>query len=240
MNLETNKMTFFDHVNELRNRVLVSIFFITVFSVISYFYSSKIIDFLLEPAKSDIVDFQVLKITSLFLVKLGVSFISGFLFSFPFIVFQILKFILPAFNKLSVNKIIIFTVISYALFLVGLIFGYKVILPLSISFFTKLSFSVDYVSLNYTLENYLSYISWILVVSSLVFQLPFVLIIVVKFGLISLETLISYRRHMIVAFFILGALLTPPDPISQISIVIPLCLLFEFSIIFIRIFNSNE
>ena len=80
MNLETNKMTFFDHVNELRNRVLVSIFFITVFSVISYFYSSKIIDFLLEPAKSDIVDFQVLKITSLFNIDILINLSSGYVF----------------------------------------------------------------------------------------------------------------------------------------------------------------
>ena len=236
MKTQSKKMNFFDHVNELRNRILISILFICVFSIISYFFSANIIDFLLEPAKNnEIVDFQVLKITSLFFVKMGISFIAGILFSFPFIVYQLFKFIFPAFNNLSTNKIIIFTLACYFLFLIGLIFGYKIIIPFSISFFTQLSSGVDYIDLNYTLENYLSYISWILIVSSLVFQLPFILTVIVKFGLLSLQDLTSYRKHIIVSFFILGALLTPPDPISQISIVIPLCLLFEFSIIFIRL-----
>ena len=90
-----------------------------------------------------------------------------------------------------------------------------------------------------TLENYLSYISLILVVSSLVFQLPFILMIVVKLGVVSIKDLILYRRHIIVFFFILGALITPPDPVSQISIVLPLCLLFEFTILFIKLIEKN-
>jgi len=228
-------MTFFDQINELRNRILISILVIFIFSLISYYYSESIIDFLIIPVINNNINFQVLKITSIFFIKMGVSIIFGILFSFPFIMFQLFKFVLPAFKKISIYKICFFTFTSYALFLVGLLFGYKIIIPFSISFFSTLSLNLDYLELNYTLENYLTYISWILIVSSLIFQLPFFLTIIVKFGLLTLEELRDYRRYIIVFFFILGALLTPPDPLSQIFIVFPLCLLFEFSLLFIKL-----
>ena len=233
--INQNKMTFFEHLNELRNRILISISFVFVFSLISYYYSSQIIDFLIYPVQNNNINFQVLKITSVFFVKMGISIASGILFSFPFIMFQFFKFVSPAFQKVSIFKICLMTVVSYLMFLIGLIFGYKVIIPFSITFFSELSLNLDFLSLNYTLENYLSYISWILIVSSLIFQLPFILTLIVKFGLLSLDTLRSSRRYVIVFFFVFGALLTPPDPLSQISIVIPLCLLYEFSILLIRI-----
>ena len=233
--INQNKMTFFEHLNELRNRILISISFVFVFSLISYYYSSQIIDFLIYPVQNNNINFQVLKITSVFFVKMGISIASGILFSLPFIMFQFFKFVFPAFQKVSIFKICLMTVVSYLMFLIGLTFGYKVIIPFSITFFSELSLNLDFLSLNYTLENYLSYISWILIVSSLIFQLPFILTLIVKFGLLSLHTLRSSRRYVIVFFFIFGALLTPPDPLSQISIVIPLCLLYEFSILLIRI-----
>jgi len=239
MTTNQNKMTFLEHFDELRSRILISILAVFIFSVISYFLSSNIIDFLLKPVRNDVVNFQVLKITSIFFVKIGVSIISGILFSLPFIMFQFFKFISPVFKKLSISRIFFFTFTSYSLFIIGLTFGYKIIIPISVSFFSQLSLGINYVALNYTLENYLSYISWILVVSSLVFQLPFILMIVVKLGVVSIKDLILYRRHIIVFFFILGALITPPDPVSQISIVLPLCLLFEFTILFIKLIEKN-
>ena len=238
--IDQNKLTFIEHLAELRNRILVSIAFIFIFSILSYTYSSNIIDFLINPVMNNDINFQVLKITSIFFVKMGISIVCGILLSFPLIMFQIFKFISPAFKKLSLIKILLYTFVSYTLFMIGLLFGYKVIIPFSISFFSQLSLNLEYINLNYTLENYLSYISWILLVSSFIFQLPFILTLIVRIGLLSLQNLINYRRYIVVFFFILGALLTPPDPLSQISIVIPLCLLFEFSILFIKLTNKNE
>ena len=227
-------MSFFEHLDELRNRIIKSILFSIIFTVVSYLYSDKIIQFLISPINEHLINFQVLKITSIFFVKLGVSVVFGLLISFPFILFQILKFILPVFEKLTIRKVVFFTFLSYLLFLFGMLFGYKVIIPFSISFFTELSSGIEYIGLNYTLENYLSYIMWILVASSLIFQLPFILIILVKIKIFTLQNLINSRKHFIVFFFILGALMTPPDPMSQIFIVIPLIFLFEISIILVR------
>ena len=94
-------MSFFEHLDELRNRIIKSILFSIIFTVVSYLYSDKIIQFLISPINEHLINFQVLKITSIFFVKLGVSVVFGLLISFPFILFQILKFILPVFEKLT-------------------------------------------------------------------------------------------------------------------------------------------
>ena len=231
-----NKMTFLDHFEELRSRLLKSLFFIIFFSISGYFYSNQIISLLTSSIENDIVNFQVLKITSIFLIKIGIAVAGGLLFSFPFILYQFLKFVLPAFkNKLTSLKIVLITILSVFLFVIGLLFGYFVIIPFSTSFFMSLSLGLDFVNLNYTLEGYLVYLIWVLIISAMMFQMPLLIVILVKIGLISHQFLSSKRRYIIVALFIMSAILTPPDPASQIIVVIPLYLLFEFSLLISRI-----
>ena len=230
-----NKMSFIDHLDELRYRMIVSIIVIFIFAIISYIYSDIIIEFLIKPINDEKVNLQVLKITSIFMTKIGVSIIVGIFFSFPFILYQTLKFILPAFRNLTSKKIIYISILSLLLFLIGLFFGYKVIIPFSTLFFQNLAINMGFIELSYTLENYLVYFIWILIISSLIFQLPFILILIVKIGLVDINYLKKNRRYVIVFFFILAALLTPPDPVSQLLIVIPLYLLFEFSLLLLKI-----
>ena len=145
-------------------------------------------------------------------------------------------FILPAFeNKVTINKIFKYLFVNILFFVAGLIFGYYVLVPISLKFFTSLSVSLNYINLNYTLENYLFYIVWLMIISSVVFQLPFILIIFNRIGIVSKDYLRRNRRSIILAFFIIGAFFTPPDPLSQIIVVIPLYLLFEISIYFMKI-----
>ena len=236
MDKQLKKMSFFEHLNELRSRIIISISFIMFFAILSYIYSDKIIDFLMRPAKEYFVDFQIIKITSIFLIKIGLSIVSGIICSFPFIFFQFLKFITPAFQRMSTIKIFTLAIVSLLLFLVGIVFGYTVIIPISISFFTNLTLGIDSLMLNYTLDSYLIYILWVLIISSAIFQLPFVIFIIVKSKLIDINSLQMHRKHIIVFFFIIAALLTPPDPLSQLLIVIPLYLLFELSIVLAKIF----
>ena len=225
------KMSFIDHLEELRMRTLKSIFIILFFSIVSYYFSDFIIQFLVQPIKNNLINLQVLKITSVFLIKIGVSIISGILFSFPFMLYQMLKFLLPAFEKKLTNfKIIVVSILCLSLFILGLFFGYKLLIPLSIAFFNSLSLNLDFVNLNYTLENYLVYLIWILIISSMIFQIPVIIVFLIKVGILSREFLSSNRGYVIVFIFIIAALLSPPDPISQILIVIPLYVLFELSL----------
>ena len=165
------------------------------------------------------------------MIKIGIGVAFGIFISIPFILYQVFKFIIPAFESgFNLYKLIV-SMMFYLLFLFsGLLFGYFILIPISITFFTSLSINLPLIELNYTLENYLIYLIWILIISSFIFQLPFIIILLTKFGLIDRKSLKKYRRHIIVLFFIVAALFTPPDPVSQMLIVIPLYFLFEFSI----------
>ena len=231
MNKEVNK-PFFEHLEELRLRIIKSILSIIFFSILGYFFSDKIIELLIAPVENIDVSFQVLKITSIFLIKIGISIICGLFLSFPVIIYQILKFVLPAFEgKITNYRIFIIIIICLLLFIIGLFFGYYILIPTSITFFSSLSIDLDFIAVNYTLENYLVYLIWILIISSITFQLPFIIMLLNKLGIVSRKFLISHRKHIIVLFFILASFFTPPDPISQILVVIPLYILFEFSIL---------
>ena len=147
-------------------------------------------------------------------------------------------FTLPALdNKFKTYKIILFIFMASSLFLFGLLFGYYILIPFSLNFFNNISLPLNMISLNYTLENYLVYLIWILIISSLMYQLPIFIFFLTKIGFINLASLRSNRRFIIVIFFILAAILSPPDPISQLMIAIPLLLLYEFSILILKIFK---
>ena len=225
------KMSFIDHLEELRSRIIKSFLFIIFFSFLGYYFSDNIIDFLINPLKTNNMNLQVLKITSIFLVKIGLSVITGIVLSFPFVLYQFLKFILPAFEgKLSNLKIVFITCLCIILFIVGSIFWYNILIPASISFFKGLSVNLNFITLNYTLENYLVYLVWILIASSIIFQTPLLLIFMIKIGILSRDYLKERRKYIVVGLFVVAALLSPPDPVSQILVVIPLYLLFEVSL----------
>lgn len=229
---QTNK-PFFEHLEELRIRVIKCFMAVVFFSFMGYIFSSEIINFLIYPVKNFNVSFQVLKITSVFIVKITLALVFGVLFSLPIILYQFLIFLLPAFeNDITINRIIRYICINLIFFILGLAFGYYFLVPISIDFFSSLSLSMNFIEINYTLENYLFYMIWLIVISSFTFQLPFILIIFNKIGIINKNFLIKHRRSVILLFFIFGAFFTPPDPLSQIIVVVPLYLLFEISIFF--------
>ena len=235
-----NEMTFLEHMLELRSRLLKMFFSIIFFSIIGYLNSNIIITFLLYPVSDPQINLQVLKITSVFSTKLIVSIFFGLIISFPILIYQLLSFIMPAFdNKLTIFKIIMFICISLLLFIFGLFFGYYILIPFSVNFFKSISIPLlESISLNYTLENYLVYLIWILIISSLVYQLPLLILFIVKMGIIDIKWLKSNRRYVIVSFFVLSALFTPPDPLSQLMVTLPLIILYEISIVIVRILGK--
>ena len=234
------EMTFLEHILELRSKLLKIFFSIIFFSIIGYLNSNIIISFLLYPISDPQINLQVLKITSVFSTKLIVSIFFGLVISFPVLIYQLLSFIMPAFNnKLTVLKIIMFICISLILFIIGLSFGYYILIPFSVSFFKSISIPLlESISLNYTLENYLIYLIWILIISSLVYQLPILILFMVKMGIVDIKWLKSNRRYIVVIFFILSALFTPPDPLSQLMVALPLIILYEISIIIAKILGE--
>ena len=235
------EMTFLEHFSEMRSRIFKTLLSIIFFSILGYIYSDLIIRYLIKPIDDPNINLQVLKLTTIFTTKLMVAFFSGFIFSLPIILFQVLFFIKPAFNNnFTIKKIIFFIVLSILLCLLGLLFGFSILIPASISFFKNISLNlIDLINVNLTLDSYLSYFIWILIISSFVYQLPIFILLLVKANIIDINWLKASRRYIIVSFFIISALFSPPDPISQILVAIPLIFLYELSIIILKIFYNE-
>ena len=229
-------MPFWDHVDELRSRFLKSFFFITAFTIIAYIFSDLILFILFQPkvALASDVNIQVLKITSMFMVKIYISFVFGLILSMPVILYQFWKFISPAIDEGFGFQSFFLFFLSSLFFILGAYFSYSIVIPLSIEFFISITSKYVSVDYNFTLENYLLYILWMLVVGGLIFQLPILSIIFNKLGIIDYKTLVNIRRFSILGIFIISAILTPPDPFSQLVFVVPLIILYEISIIILR------
>lgn len=225
-------MTFIQHLEELRWVLLRIIIVNLILMFISFLYSNEIQAFLLAPINNfELNNFylQDIKITSPFMSKIIISLFSSIIISFPYIVFEIYKFIYPAFSNLSKIFLFFIFIFSVFLFLFGCFFGYTYLLPISISFF--ISLIDDAVTFAPERIGYIFYSFWLILISGLIYQLPIITLILTKLKIINYEFLRQMRPYSIVSFLILGAFLSPPDPLSQLLIALPLYILYELSII---------
>lgn len=238
----SQKMTFIEHLEELRwvlMRVLILNFIIVC---ISFYYSSVLQNILLQPITSmNLSNFQLqdIKITSPFMSKIVISLFTAVLISFPYIIFELYRFMYPVFSQISKTFLIFLYIFSVILFLIGCFFGYKYLLPVSITFFVKL---VD-TNVIFAPEriNYIFYSYWLIIVCGLVYQLPVITLFLTKLRIITYYYLKQMRPYSVVLFLVLGAFLSPPDPLSQLLLAVPLLILYEISIMISYFFRvTNE
>jgi sec-independent protein translocase protein TatC len=231
MNAETPKeMGFLDHLEELRWRLVKTLLAITIGSAISFGYIDKILEILLYPTKntSNPISLQVLSVQGMFLIKWFISFISGILISLPVLIYQFWQFVAPG---LKINeKKYAFPVVFFACssFLVGVSFGYFILIPFSLEFFSGIS--AGHVENNFSIQYYFSFLTWLMLGAGLIFQLPVVSLLLSAIGLLTPPFMRHYRRHSIIVIMILSSFITPPDPVSMLIMAFPLILLYEISI----------
>ena len=240
MTLNEEKMGFFSHLAELRKRLIICFIFLFVFFVICYFFSEYIYGFLVEPYSSVVQDDGVqrrLIFTALqetFLTYLKVSFFTAFFITFPFILIQFWLFIAPALYKNEKSAIMPYLIITPILFLLGGMLVYYLIMPLAIKFFLSFESAGTITNLPIQLEakvnEYLSLIMKLIFDFGISFQLPVILSLLARIGLIDSIFLKQRRKYVVVMIFAAAAILTPPDPITQIGLAIPLLILYELSI----------
>ena len=223
-------MGFLEHLEELRWRLIKSFISIIFGSILSFSFIDKILSILLLPTLETTIpiNIQVLSVQGMFIIKWFISFISGFILAFPVLIYQLWKFISPG---LKVNeKKYVFPVVffSFFSFLIGISFGYFVMIPFSLEFFS--SIGMGNIENNYSIQYYFSFLSWLLLGSGVIFQLPVVSLMLSALGLLTPAFMRHYRRHSIVSIFILSSFITPPDPVSMLIMSIPLIFLYELSI----------
>mgnify|MGYP001272454753 CR=1 FL=1 len=242
MNQSNIEMPFGDHLEELRWRLIKSIIIIIIGSCITYHYGDVVIYWLVAPTQSLAMDLdlQVLKVTSMFTVKLSVALFGGIFIGLPVILYQFWRFIAPSLKEEHGFSVVITILFSSLFFILGMSFAYFIIIPFSLVFFTSLTSNTIHVNYNFTLEGYLIYILWLIFGCGLLFQLPIISVFFTRIGIFTPAFLREYRKFSVVIALILGAILTPPDPVSQILIVIPLILLYEFSILISKIITPRN
>ena len=226
----TSQMSFLEHLEELRWRLLKSIIAIIFGGSFCFLFIDEMIQFLIEPIHnlSNPPDLQVLKVQGMFMIKWGVALLGGIVVAIPVLTYQLAKFIGPGLHNDEKKVMVPLVFFSYMAFLVGIVFAFYVLIPYSLEFFT--SMGVIEVKNNFSINYYFSFITMLLLGSGVIFELPIVVFILSAIGLLTPAFMRHYRRHAIVVILVLSAFITPPDPISLVFISIPLVFLYEISI----------
>ncbi len=261
---EAAQMSFLDHLEELRWHIIRAISSILILGVAAFLMKDFVWGILiLGPTKADFWTFQMFckistavgssafcfdempfiiqsrKMTGQFSMHIVSSAVVGLIVSFPYVFWEIWRFVSPGLydNERQLSRGAVFFV--SLLFSIGVIFGYYVVTPISVNFLGN--YQVDPSILNeFDITSYVSILVTLVLACGFLFQLPIVVYFLSKAGIISPAALVQYRRHAIVVILIIAAFVTPPDPITQLLVTLPLLLLYQVSIYISRVVTRKE
>lgn len=251
------EMSFLGHLEELRWRLVKSVIAILVVAIVLFVFRKEVVDVVFMSMKQ--TDFptyqffcwlshtigiddglcaseipiapQAINPTSIFSTAMYFSFIGGFIVMFPFVFYQMWSFIRPALkeSEFKVARGSVFW--ASLLFLLGVGFGYFLVSALAVQFFGTFEITSEGIDKRFTINSYLSLITTTTLFSGLFFELPMIIMILTKLGIVSSAYLKKYRKHALIIVLIVSAIITPPDVISQLLVAGPIMLLYEIGII---------
>ncbi len=245
---DSENMSFLQHLEELRWRLVRSAIAISLFAIVIWYFQEEImVNLFLSMKNKDFITFrlfcdylgvcveeipvkmQSMTVSGQFTYALMMSFLGGLVVSFPYVFYQLWSFVKPGlkFKEKKIARGLVFYV--SLLFFTGILFGYFIVAPLSVQFFGSYQIS-NQIENNFTIGSYMSTILSTIFYSGLFFLLPVVSYLLTKIGLIDVAFLVKYRKHAIVVILILAAIITPPDIASQIIVSIPIVILYEIGI----------
>lgn len=219
-------MNLLDHLEELRSTLVALAIAWLGASVIIWFFSGQILEFLIRNLPVEKLYFY--SPIEAFMVRTKLSFILGLLVSFPYLFYRVWRFVSPGLFKRERGLASPLIVSSVVLFYVGLAFAYWVMMPLVLKFFV--TFGTEHLSPLLSVEKYFSFVAKLCLAFGLVFQMPLVVIVLTWVRVISARALLAQWRWAILIIFVVAAILTPPDLVSQVFMAVPLCILFFASI----------
>jgi sec-independent protein translocase protein TatC len=245
-----NSGSFVGHLKELRSRLLRSLLILLVAFLICYFFSKDIYEFLVKPYSNAIIENNLnrrLIYTALheaFLTYVKVAFFAAFFFTSPLILSQFWKFVAPGLYKNEKKALLPYLIATPLLFIFGGMLVYYLIMPLAIKFFlgfeSVASTTTIPIQLEAKVNEYLSLIMRLIIAFGISFQLPVVLSLLARIGVIDSNYLKIRRKYVVVIIFAVAAVLTPPDPITQIGLALPLLILYELSILTVKIIEKKK
>ncbi|MBL4801155.1 MAG: twin-arginine translocase subunit TatC [Emcibacter sp.] len=258
-NLESSSAPLIEHLIELRRRLIWIAAYVVVAFLVCFYFNEEIYLFLAQP----FVDVSIkygqdarmiyTGMHEAFFVYLKISFFTAFCVTFPLISVQIWKFVAPGLYSNEKKAFLPFLIGTPVLFCLGAALAYYFVIPNAWNFFMSFQIGVtpsaaDTASMSKeqlagvlsiellpTVKEYWSLVMLLILAFGISFQLPILLILLARVGIVTAKSLAEKRKYMIVAAFVFAAIMTPPDPISQIGLGIPILILYEISIIFIRL-----
>ncbi|MDP8239561.1 MAG: twin-arginine translocase subunit TatC [Candidatus Hatepunaea meridiana] len=222
-------MNFLSHLEELRIRLVRAVLFLAIGTGICLIFSKYLLEFITQTFPTDdAAHLALLQPTEGFVVRLKVAFVAGLFLSSPVWFSQLWGFISPALYKNEKKIIIPVVILSVFAFILGAAFGYW-ILPYATEYFR--SFALDDMTVNWSLGKYLDFSLRLLVAFGVVFELPLIVYLMARLGIVSTKQLRKYRRYVFIGILIASGFITPPDIFTQVVLTIPLIVLYELGII---------
>lgn len=239
-------MTTLEHLTELRNRIIVSLIAALIGSIVAFVFFEPTVAFLMEPFRT--IDAfrtpsQQLFVTTLFegyVTKIKISVLAGTILTFPIHLYNAIRFTFPALDKKEKTVVVISLITSFLLIILSFFYSYYKIIPISVRFLTSDHFIPIEVGMLLNYDQNIFYILQFIFVSLIIFQVPILLEVLLIMRVVARKTLLKASRYVIVAVFVLSALLTPPDFISQVSLSVPLIVLYFLTIFVAWIFKFGE
>lgn len=259
------EMSFLDHLEVLRWHLIRMTLAVVIGGVVAFLLKHFIFDVLLfGPKNPDFITYRTLcsiskymgmddsycvsefpfriqsrEMSGQFSAHIWTSITAGFIMAFPFLIYEVWKFISPALYENERKHAKMFIILSSLLFFVGVLFGYYIITPLSINFLATYTVS-DQVFNDIDLNSYISLVRASVIASGLIFELPILIYFLTKLGLVTPEFLRKYRKFSLIIVLALAAIITPPDVASQIIVAIPILILYEISIYISKFVTNRE
>lgn len=260
-----NEMSFLDHLEELRWHLIRATLSIVIIGAIAFIFSRSLFKLIIfAPLEMSFPTYSFLckagqligletsfcndtlpmiiqnrTMAGQFSADIWTSILAGFIISFPYVIYQLWKFISPGLLSEERKYSKGFIILSSLLFFLGVLFGYYIVTPLSINFLANYSIS-DVVDNQIDISSYIALVRSAALASGLVFELPIIIYFLTKVGLVTPEILKKYRKYALVIVLVLSAIITPPDIASQIIVAIPILILYQVSIYISKVVVKNQ
>ena len=227
-------MSLGDHLEELRGRLIYAFTGLLICAVVGFVFGPQIISFIERPyisAMGDEARLQTLAPADGFISYIKIALITGLIISSPWVFYHIWMFVAAGLYPNEKKYVYLAAPVSAVLFICGALFFIIVVAPLTLNFLVKFNQKMLGVNSQFTFQNYISFITHLMLVFGAAFQTPTAIFFLNKTGLVSLKALTSSRKFVLLAVFVVAAMVTPPDVISQVTLALPLYLLFELGIL---------
>ncbi|MDR2507458.1 MAG: twin-arginine translocase subunit TatC [Candidatus Accumulibacter sp.] len=233
---------FLSHLIELRERLIRALLSIGLIFFCLFPWSKDFYSLLAEPLLAILLprggQMVATDVVGVFLVPVKVTLMLAFLIALPYVLYQAWAFIAPGLYEHERRFAMPFVAVSAILFFIGMAFAYFLVFPMVFGFMSKVT--PEGVAWMTDIEKYLSFVLASFVVFGITFEVPLVVVVLVRMGIVEVSTLREWRPYVIVGAFVAGAIFTPPDVISQFMLAVPICLLYEFGLVMARFIHREN